>query len=332
MVQRVVLFGLVVLLAPPAARGRDEPKQDPKPVSAKQQFAALVKEFSTERQKAVTGVMNAKGDDRTKAMERYTGLGKEFADKFYKLAETNPTDPAATDALFWIFQNATGYTKADDKILALIAEVPLTELTAKLPPTPPNKPKAFIEAVLKRAEKDEKDALAGELLGWVATSRLYSPGAPSPAAEQALARLIEKYPDHPALERLCRTLARGSADNADALKKIIAGASAPGVKAEATLALGQNLAAQADDLGGKPEQAEKLAGEADKALSRAVELFAAAKAADRKEAAEQELKAFRTLRVGKEAPEIAGKDLDGKEFKLSDYRGKVVLLDFWGHW
>ena len=25
-------------------------------------------------------------------------------------------------------------------------------------------------------------------------------------------------------------------------------------------------------------------------------------------------------------------DLAGVEFKLSDYRGKVVFLDFWGHW
>ena len=36
--------------------------------------------------------------------------------------------------------------------------------------------------------------------------------------------------------------------------------------------------------------------------------------------------------VGESAPEIEGEDLDGKKFKLSDYRGKVVLLDFWGHW
>jgi hypothetical protein len=37
-------------------------------------------------------------------------------------------------------------------------------------------------------------------------------------------------------------------------------------------------------------------------------------------------------RVGQPAPEIDGEDIDGKKFKLSDYRGKVVLLDFWGHW
>ena len=36
--------------------------------------------------------------------------------------------------------------------------------------------------------------------------------------------------------------------------------------------------------------------------------------------------------VGEEAPEIAGEDLDGIPFKLSDYRGKVVMLTFWGDW
>ena len=35
---------------------------------------------------------------------------------------------------------------------------------------------------------------------------------------------------------------------------------------------------------------------------------------------------------GKPAPEIRGEDIDGKFFKLSEYRGKVVLLDFWGNW
>jgi hypothetical protein len=36
--------------------------------------------------------------------------------------------------------------------------------------------------------------------------------------------------------------------------------------------------------------------------------------------------------IGALAPEITGSDLDGKAFKLSDYRGQVVLLDFWGMW
>ena len=34
----------------------------------------------------------------------------------------------------------------------------------------------------------------------------------------------------------------------------------------------------------------------------------------------------------KQAPEFALKDADGKLVHLSDYRGKVVLLDFWATW
>ena len=50
------------------------------------------------------------------------------------------------------------------------------------------------------------------------------------------------------------------------------------------------------------------------------------------ELAEGELFVIKQLTVGKVAPNIEGIDLDGEDFKLSDYRGKVVLLDFWGDW
>ena len=48
--------------------------------------------------------------------------------------------------------------------------------------------------------------------------------------------------------------------------------------------------------------------------------------------AKSELKEMRLLGIGKTVPEIEGKDLQDKEFKISDYRGKVVLIDFWGFW
>ena len=50
------------------------------------------------------------------------------------------------------------------------------------------------------------------------------------------------------------------------------------------------------------------------------------------EKAEPERFGIRRLSVGKEAPEIEGVDQDGVRFKLSDYRGKVVLLDFWSEY
>jgi hypothetical protein len=47
--------------------------------------------------------------------------------------------------------------------------------------------------------------------------------------------------------------------------------------------------------------------------------------------AKMELFAIRHLAVGKEAADIEGPDQNGVRFKLSDYRGKVVLLYFWQH-
>ena len=44
------------------------------------------------------------------------------------------------------------------------------------------------------------------------------------------------------------------------------------------------------------------------------------------------LKNIGQLLPGKQVPDLSGEDLDGKAFKLSDYQGKVVLLDFWAHW
>ncbi|MBT4693868.1 MAG: redoxin domain-containing protein [Planctomycetaceae bacterium] len=42
--------------------------------------------------------------------------------------------------------------------------------------------------------------------------------------------------------------------------------------------------------------------------------------------------ATKNIAIGKVAPEITAEDIDGVKFKLSDYRGKVVVLDFWGDW
>jgi len=38
------------------------------------------------------------------------------------------------------------------------------------------------------------------------------------------------------------------------------------------------------------------------------------------------------LKIGDLAPEIEGTDLDGKPMKLSEFRGQVVVIDFWGDW
>ena len=51
--------------------------------------------------------------------------------------------------------------------------------------------------------------------------------------------------------------------------------------------------------------------------------------------AEAEAELLRSLRhgsVGASLPDVTGKRLDGVEERLSDYRGRIVLLDFWATW
>jgi peroxiredoxin len=49
------------------------------------------------------------------------------------------------------------------------------------------------------------------------------------------------------------------------------------------------------------------------------------------EAALAYLRERRDLAIGKPAPDLTGTDLDGVEFRIADYRGKVVVLDFGSH-
>ncbi len=44
------------------------------------------------------------------------------------------------------------------------------------------------------------------------------------------------------------------------------------------------------------------------------------------------LNAQDNLKVGGTPADFTGTDVDGKEISLYDYRGKVVIVDFWGFW
>ena len=50
------------------------------------------------------------------------------------------------------------------------------------------------------------------------------------------------------------------------------------------------------------------------------------------EVAKTSLCEIKFLSVGKPVPEVKGEDVDGQEFTLADYNGKVAMLDFWGDW
>jgi len=321
-------FILAALLVIPALRGADPPKEE-KDQTPKEQYQALVKEFQAQQRENTAEARKAKGAEQTKALQKNVTLAKEFAEKFFKLAEDNPNDPIATDALFWVMQNGMAspvFKQATDKVTNLIAEMPLEQLATRLNSIRGTQT-AVLDAVIKRADKEASDPKAGDLLGWVATN-----AGMLPAGQKAIVQLIEKHPDHAALERVVSMLGTGRIPKGEELlRKLLSTSSKTDVKAAGTFALGQCLVAKTNKSCDTVEEANKVAAEAEKYLNQAIELFGDNKAAQRK-AAEQELQAFQKLRVGKEALEISATDLDEKEFKLSDYRGKVVMLDFWGNW
>ena len=96
----------------------------------------------------------------------------------------------------------------------------------------------------------------------------------------------------------------------------------------ASLSLGNHLAKRYESAYMKKDKAAaKFAEEAEVVLEKTGKDFASLNV-EVKEA----MFYLTNLAIGRKAMEIAGEDIDGKKFKLSDYRGKVVVIDFWGHW
>ena len=151
----------------------------------------------------------------------------------------------------------------------------------------------------------------------------------NPAEVESLRRLPDfhlLYLDAPVEVRYARARQRGDARTPAALEQFIAQEQ-------------RELAREFEGLFGKEYLQELLRQDRARVAQEAEALFerAARHYADVKvpygdtvgEKARAELFEIRHLSVGREAPDIEGQDQDGKRFKLSDYRGKVVLLDFW---
>jgi thiol-disulfide isomerase/thioredoxin len=98
-------------------------------------------------------------------------------------------------------------------------------------------------------------------------------------------------------------------------------------------ALGLDAQASAAEANGNDEGAAKLRAEAIDMIEKAIKLAPDAKVGGNAltKAAAVEMVAMR-ISVGNPIPEVMGFDLDGKQIKMSSFKGKVVLFDFWATW
>lgn len=148
--------------------------------------------------------------------------------------------------------------------------------------------------------------------------------------EQGLEHMLAEHMASPHIASLTLGLAYGappwSAPRAqDALRRILAGTDDKNIQAAALVELA--LLVGLDDALGDAGRAE-----AETLLARIEKDYASDdfNGMTGKQFASGARHEIERLRVGQVAPDFEVTDQDGVRFKLSDYRGRVVLLDFWG--
>jgi hypothetical protein len=163
-----------------------------------------------------------------------------------------------------------------------------------------------------------------------------APGAPPPTLEVG-ELLVERFPDSPILARSMYRLGglrwQAGSDAAEALlRRLLERSTNADVKSAATFELAQVLM---EPLYPPDTVSSTVATpRADTAPARALleSLQRDWPASDAAAQAKGFLFELDHLQVGMVAPDVEATDQDGVAFKLSDYRGKVVLLVFWGFW
>lgn len=219
---------------------------------------------------------------------------------------------------------------------------------------------------LDLAERHPSDPIALDALTQVVLQEIFlenntlHPGeGPDCPGARAAAILLR---DHLASERLadpCRRMCYGfRAEYETFLRAVLEKSPHADIRGAACLRLAQylgNRSHKLDLLREQPEMAARYAGlfgqeflegllrrDRDEAVAELEGLFerAAAEFGDVelpyketvRQIAETELFALRNLAVGHEIPDVSGSDQDGVPFKLSDYRGRIVLLYFWSEY
>lgn len=184
-------------------------------------------------------------------------------------------------------------------------------------------PEKYSKLVLSLVTENPKDDLACEMLVFL----LLDLGQESPAAVKLLS---DNHAANPKVLPFLQSLSGGMPDALRPfVKKVIVDNPSKEAKGLATFALASNDFNEYDEK--KSESARKAA---ELGFEDAVKNYGTVSMGRETIASMSKgyLTELRDLVVGKVAPDVASKDLSGKDVKLSDYRGKVVVLDIWATW
>jgi hypothetical protein len=187
--------------------------------------------------------------------------------------------------------------------------------------------------VMALAEANPKDAVAIKALTWI----LSQPDGKNDQITRALAWIGRDFVTRPDILPICQELISMDSPEAEAALRAIHEKN-PGrdVRGVAGYGLAIKLLERSDErpAAANKAEAEKLRREAEQQFEDVIAKYGDVPYRGRTLGKKSQAFLFeiRNLGIGMKAPDIQGSDSDGKSFKLSDYRGKVVVLDFWARW
>jgi RNA polymerase sigma-70 factor (ECF subfamily) len=266
---------------------------------------------------------------------------RPIAERCLKLAATYPDRPTALTALFWAAGNASS-TNAGKQAVSLLLDgrVARTDpedlfrainmagpYSAELPSLAP----AVLECVKKKLDHPR----AARLLTWVCSSYFrQDPKHVPPPFGEAAELIVSRFADSPDIHNFCETLAPltgtpppWAREYERALRTILEKNRHRLVRVTAQFALASVVKSAGE---ARQEEAVRLFEQLLKEFDGSDPTLGVEKQFLRVALAELEEIRFRA--VGRPVPEIDGEDLVGRPMKLSQFRGKVVLLSFWATW
>ncbi|HEY2584814.1 MAG TPA: redoxin domain-containing protein [Tepidisphaeraceae bacterium] len=194
------------------------------------------------------------------------------------------------------------------------------------------KPHPYAQKAMALAIENPSDPAAADALLFVVeiTSRGNVSSEDARLQTEAIDQLSRDHVDDPRIANVFSIFQYSPSRAGDKLMRLAAEKSkSRDVRGSAIFWVAQSIKRSSEQTG----DAQQLA-EAKKLYKQVAAEYADVKSGDATlgERATANLFQVENLAIGKTAPEITGKDANGKPLKLSDYRGKVVVLDFWGDW